>query len=99
MQDGEQTVAVTVRLSPETHRALQRLAQLEHRSLAGQVVHLLEQALAVEQEVRRVMAARRAQLWAQQARGLGRDAPGEPRAGERSGGEADEGDPEEGAPR
>ena len=71
MQADERTVALTVRVSAATHRALQRLAQLERRSLAGQAAYLLEQALAVEQRVRRLMAAERAEHWARQARGLG----------------------------
>jgi hypothetical protein len=95
MQEGERTVAITVRVSQETHRALQRLAQLEHRSLAGQVVHLVEQALAVEQRVRRALAAERAAHWAQQARGFGGDGPDEPEAGAAG---ADR-DPDERAPR
>jgi predicted transcriptional regulator len=95
MQENGQTVAVTVRLSAATHRALQRLAQAEHRSLAGQAAYLLEQALAVEQRVRRVLAAERAEHWAQQARGLSGDGPEEPRAGA----EGAEGDPDARAPR
>src|SRR4029453_4270735 len=47
MQANEPTVALTVRLSAATHRALQRLAQQEHRSLAGQAAYLPAQALAV----------------------------------------------------
>jgi hypothetical protein len=73
MQDSERSVAITVRLSAATHQALQRLAQLEHRSLAGQAAYLLEQALAVEQRVRRALAAERAEHWARQARGVGGD--------------------------
>src|SRR5262245_17395603 len=96
MQDSEPTLALTVRLSVATHRALQRLAQQEHRSLAGQVVHLLEEALAVEQRVRRVMAAERAEHWARQARELTRGEPEEQRA-RAEGDERDERD--ERAPR
>jgi hypothetical protein len=95
MQESEQTVAITVRVSAATHRALLRLAQLEHRSLAGQAAYLLEQALAVEQRVRRALAAERAEHWAQQARGLTRDEPD----GQRAGAEGDERDPDERAPR
>ena len=95
MQDNERTVAITVRLSEETHRALSRLAQQEHRSLAGQAVHLLEQALEVEQRVRRTMAAVRAQQWAQQAGALGGSAPPEPPTGAAGA----DGDPTERAPR
>jgi hypothetical protein len=95
MQDSERSVAITVRVSAATHRSLQRLAQAEHRSLAGQVVHLLEQALAVEQRVRRVMAAERAEHWAQQAREL---TPGEPEE-QRARAEGDESVTDERAPR
>ena len=95
MQDNGPTVAITVRVSAGTHRALQRLAQREHRSLAGQVAHLLEQALAVEPRVRRSIAAKLAAHWARQARGLGGDEPDEREAGA----EDDERDPAESAPR
>jgi predicted transcriptional regulator len=79
MRESERSVAITVRVSPETHRALQGLAQREHRSLAGQVAHLLEQALAVEPRVRRSMEAELAAHWARQARGLdGGDADAAP---------------------
>jgi hypothetical protein len=71
MSDTEPTVAITVRVSAATHQALQRLAQQEHRSLAGQAAYLLEHALAVEQRVRQLVAAERAEHWARQARGLG----------------------------
>jgi hypothetical protein len=37
MTEGEQNVAITVRVSAATHRALQRLAQRERRSPAGLV--------------------------------------------------------------
>ena len=70
MEDDEPIVAITVRLSAGTHRALQRLAQQEHRSLAGQAAYLLEQALAVEHRVRRMLAAERAQHWLEQTRTL-----------------------------
>ena len=70
-------MAITVRVSAATHRALQRLALREHRSLAGQVAHLLEQALAVEPRVRRSMEAELAAHWARQARGLGGEGPDE----------------------
>jgi hypothetical protein len=93
MREDEPTVAVTVRLSAATHRALQRLAQAEHRSLAGQAAYLLEQALAVEQRVRRLMAAERAEHWARQARGLGGEEPAEQQAGAEGDGD-DEGDPD-----
>jgi hypothetical protein len=56
MQVNGPTVANSVRLSGATHRALQRPAQLERRSLAGQAAYLPEQALAVEQRVRRALA-------------------------------------------
>jgi predicted transcriptional regulator len=79
MEGNEPIVAITVRLSQDVHRALQRLAQQEHRSLAGQAAYLLEQALAVEQRVRRVMAAERAQHWLEQTRTLpGDDAAANP---------------------
>ena len=79
MQESESTVAVTVRVSAGTHGALQGLAQQAHRSLAGQAAYLLEQALAVEQRVRRVMAAERAQHWLEQTRTLpGDDAAAAP---------------------
>jgi hypothetical protein len=81
MQENGPTVAITVRVSPATHQALQRLARREHRSLAGQVAHLLEQALAVEPRVRRSMEAELAAHWARQTRGLGGDEPDEPGAG------------------
>ena len=70
MEDDAPIVAITVRLAAGTHRALQRLAQQEHRSLAGQAAYLLEQALAVEHRVRRMTAAERAQLWLAQTRTL-----------------------------
>jgi predicted transcriptional regulator len=95
MQDSERSVAITVRVSAGTHRALQRLAQREHRSLAGQVAHLLEQALAVEPRVRRSMAAELAAHWARQARGLGGEEPDEREAGAGD----DERDPAGSAPR
>jgi hypothetical protein len=79
MHDSERSVAITVRLSAAAHQALQRLAQQEHRSLAGQAAYLLEQALAVEHRVRRVMAAERAQHWLEQTRTLpGGDAESAP---------------------
>jgi hypothetical protein len=93
MQESEPIVAITVRVSATTHQALQRLAQLEHRSLAGQAAHLLEQALAVEQRVSRALAAERAEHWARQARELTRRDPQEPRAGA-EGGERDGSDPD-----
>jgi hypothetical protein len=71
MQENELTVAITVRVSAGTPRALQRLAQREHRSLAGQAAYLLEQALAVEPRVRRAMSAERAEHWVWKAQGLG----------------------------
>src|SRR4051794_19284217 len=94
MQENGPTVAITVRLSGATHRALQRLAQQEHRSLAGQAAHLLEQALAVEERGRRALAAGRAGRGAGEARGLGGDGRDAPRAGEE-----DQSDPDARAPR
>ena len=94
MEGNEQIVAITVRLAAGTHRALQRLAQQEHRSLAGQAAYLLEQALAVEHRVRRMMAAERAQHWLEQTRTLpGGDAAAPPAgaAGAGPAAEADEG--------
>jgi hypothetical protein len=95
IQESEQPVAITVRVPAATHRDLQGLAQREHRSLAGQVAHLLEQALAVEPRVRRSMAAELAAQWARQARGLGGEEPDEREA--EAGG--DERGPDERAPR
>jgi hypothetical protein len=93
MEDDAPIVAITVRLAAGTHRALQRLAQQEHRSLAGQATYLLEQALAVEHRVRRMTAAERAQLWLEQTRTLpGGDAAVPPAGGAGAGAaaEADE---------
>ena len=100
MEDDAPIVAITVRLAAGTHRALQRLAQQEHRSLAGQAAYLLEQALAVEHRVRRMMAAERAQHWLEQTRTLpGDDAAALPAgdAGAGPAGEADEADEADGA--
>jgi hypothetical protein len=75
-----------VQVSAATHRAPQRPAQREHRSLAGQVAHLPEQALALEQRVCRVMTAERAEHWVRHARDLTREDP----EAERVGAESDE---------
>ena len=58
-------------------------------------MYLLEQALAVEQRVRRVLAAERAAHWARQARDPGGEEP-DARA---AGAEDDERGPDGGAPR
>jgi len=92
MEDDAPIVAITVRLAAGTHRALQRLAQQEHRSLAGQAAYLLEQALAVEQRVRRMLAAERAQHWLEQTRTLPGDAAAAPPAGDAGAGPAGEAD-------
>ena len=97
MEGNEPIVAITVRLSAGTHQALQRLAQQEHRSLAGQAAYLLEQALAVEQRVRRMMAAERAQQWLEQTRTLPRDDAAAPPAGDEGAGPAAEADEAGGA--
>ena len=92
MEDDAPIVAITVRLAAGTHRALQRLAQQEHRSLAGQAAYLLEQALAVEHRVRRMTAAERAQLWLEQTRTLRGDDAAAPPAGDAGAGPAGEAD-------
>jgi hypothetical protein len=97
MEDDEPIVAITVRLSAVTHRALQRLAQQEHRSLAGQAAYLLEQALAVEHRVRRMAAAERAQRWLEQTRTLRGDDAAAPPVGAAGGDPAAEADEAGGA--
>ena len=97
MEGNEPIVAITVRLSQDVHRALQRLAQQEHRSLAGQAAYLLEQALAVEHRVRRMPAAERAQRWLAQPRTLRGDAAEAPPAGPAGTGAAAEADEAGGA--
>src|SRR5262245_55710973 len=67
MRVSERTVAVTLGGTAVTHRTLQRQALQEHRSLAEQVAHLLEHALAVEEREQRALAAERAADWARQA--------------------------------
>jgi hypothetical protein len=37
-------VRLMIRLSPDLHDWLSKLAEREHRSLNGQIVHILEQA-------------------------------------------------------
>lgn len=39
-------VRLMIRLNPELHDWLTRLAEREHRSLNGQIVHILEQVRA-----------------------------------------------------
>jgi len=39
-------VRLMIRLNPELHDWLSRLAEREHRSLNGQIVHILEQVRA-----------------------------------------------------
>lgn len=39
-------VRLMIRLNPELHDWLARLAEREHRSLNGQIVHILEQVRA-----------------------------------------------------
>jgi hypothetical protein len=46
-------VAITVRVSPETHDGLKHWADEEDRSLARQVIRILEEALRARREARR----------------------------------------------
>lgn len=48
-------IAVTVRLEPETHGRLRRIAKHEHRSMAGYLEMLVARELAARDEAERVI--------------------------------------------
>jgi predicted transcriptional regulator len=48
-------IAVTVRLDPETHGRLRRIAKFEHRSMAGDLEMLVARAIAARDEAERVI--------------------------------------------
>lgn len=48
-------IAVTVRLEPETHGRLRRIAKYEHRSMAGYLEMLVARELAARDEAERVI--------------------------------------------
>jgi len=49
-------VHLTLRLSPDMHERLGEWARAEHRSLHGQVLHVLEEALEQEEAKRQAKA-------------------------------------------
>jgi hypothetical protein len=48
--EQDRIIRFVLRLSPELHERLRALAARERRSLHGQILYLLEQALDVEHE-------------------------------------------------